>query len=301
METECVQVAEQETHEQAQDPVAAVGVDFDERWLAVQGGAQLRVLEWRPREALDSDSLVFVAGWVSVVEGWLPVLRELVRTRPVIYIETREKRSARIEPKRVRIEEFTLERLAQDLINAADALELDRVRPAWFGSSMGSNAILEALKGDRLPARAAFLVGPNAEFRIPWWGWPVIRLPAWSYHVLKHFVIWYVRHFRVDEKAEPEQMLRYERTLNAADPLRLKMSARAVVDYQVWTELESITAPVAIAFAPTDTLHGEQEVLGIVKKIPRGRAVACESNAYMHDARIVADLDRFLVAVSEAK
>jgi hypothetical protein len=144
------------------------------------------------------------------------------------------------------------------------------------------------------------LVGPNAEFRLPWWGWPIIRLPASAYHLIKHFVIWYVRHFRVDEKAEPEQMLRYERTLLSAEPLRLKMSARAVIDYEVWPDLETIAAPVAIAYAPTDTLHGEHEVLGIVNKLPQGRAVECASNAYMHDARIIEDLDRFLVGVSEA-
>jgi hypothetical protein len=95
-------------------------------------------------------------------------------------------------------------------------------------------------------------------------------------------------------------MIRYERTLRAADPLRLKLSARAVVGFQAWPELETIAVPVAIAYAPTDTLHGEREVRSIVAAIPGGRAVKCLSNAYMHDARIVDDLERFIRGVGAA-
>jgi hypothetical protein len=117
--------------------------------------------------------------------------------------------------------------------------------------------------------------------------------------VIKYFVIWYVRHFRVDARAEPEQMLRYERTLKAAEPLRLKLSARAVVDYSVWSDLDTITVPVAIAFAPTDSLHGEEEVQAIVNAVPHGRAIECDSNQYMHDTRVVTDLERFVVELGE--
>jgi hypothetical protein len=77
------------------------------------------------------------------------------------------------------------------------------------------------------------------------------------------------------------------------------MSARAVAAYQARPGLESIAVPVAIAFAPSDTLHGEHEVRGILEGIPRGQAVECESNTYMHEAGVVADLDRFLLEVSE--
>ncbi len=278
----------------ASDPLREPGVAFEERWIAVQGGVRLRALQWRPAERADAAPVMFVAGWVSVLEGWLPVLRSLVRRRPVVYLETREKGTAQVDTKRLRPEEFTVARLAQDLINAADVLGADQDRAVWFGSSMGANAILEALKGGRLPGRGAFLVGPNASFKIPWWGRPLLHLPAWSYHAIKYFVIWYVRRFRVDARAEPEQMQRYERTLHAAEPLRLKLSARAVRGYAAWPDLDTITAPVAIAYAPTDTLHSEQEVRAIVSLIPNGRAVECRSNAYMHDRRVVDDLERFI-------
>lgn len=272
---------------------------FTERWLAVDDGVELRVLHWWPNDPTYDEPLVFVAGWVSVVEGWFPVLRGLVASRPVVYIETREKRTARIDRRRLRVEEFTVERLALDLIAAAHALDLPKTGAVWFGSSMGSNAILEALKRRRLAARAAFLVGPNATFEIPVWGRPVLYGPAWLYHPIKYFVFWYLRHFRVDARSEPEQMQRYERTLRAAHPLRLKLSARAILDYEVWPGLDTIEVPVAIAYAASDRLHSEREVRQIVAGMPRGRAVECPTNRYMHDEPIVKELDKFVRGLDE--
>lgn len=282
--------------EPAGDPIHS-GAAYSERWIAVQDGVELKVREWRPDDT-GQPPLYFVAGWVSVVEGWRPLLEFLVRRRPLVYIETREKRSARIDRRRMRVESFTVQRLADDLCEIARVLEVDRSSAIWFGSSMGSTAILESLKGGRLPARAAFLVGPNAAFRFPWWSRPLLRVPAASYSVAKHLVIWYLRHFRVDARREPDQMRRYERTLNAAEPVRLKLSARAVVRYTLWPELETVRTPVAIAYASSDVLHAESEARSIVATLPAGLGVECPSNTYMHRAEVARDIDEFIAGLS---
>jgi pimeloyl-ACP methyl ester carboxylesterase len=283
----------EESLERSNDPIGCVAARFEERWVPVQDGVELRLLLWSPVEGADADPVIFVPGLISVVEGWRPLLEELLPRRPVIYIETREKKSARIECRRMLPEEFSMPRLAEDLIEVAAALQLNSDRGVWFGSSMGSNAIIEALKHDRLPARTAFLVGPNAAFAVPWWGHPLLYSPPSLYHAIRPFLLWYIRHFRVDAEAEPEQMERYVRTLTAADPLRLKLSARGVVGYEVWPELEAIGTPVAIAYAPTDTLHGEEEVKAILKRMPCGVGVECPTNTYMHEAAVAQDIERF--------
>jgi pimeloyl-ACP methyl ester carboxylesterase len=277
------------------DPIDS-GAAYSERWLSVQDGVELRVMEWRP-DGTGQPPLYFVAGWVSVVEGWRPLLEVLVRRRPVVYIETREKRSAKIDRRRLRVEEFSVQRLAEDLCEIARVVGADRSSAIWFGSSMGSTALLEALKGARLPARGAFLIGPNATFNFPWWSLPLLRVPAASYSVAKHLVIWYLRHFRVDARREPDQMRRYERTLNAAEPIRLKLSARAVVGYSLWPRLETVTAPVAIAYASSDVLHAESEAKSIVATLPAGIAVECPSNTYMHRAEVARDIEEFIAGL----
>jgi pimeloyl-ACP methyl ester carboxylesterase len=281
------------------NPVPVAGVQFNERRLTVEEGVSLRLYEWRPESDDGADPIFFVAGWISLVTGWVPLLEKLVRTRPVYYLETREKESAKISPKLMRPASFLVPRLAKDLIEVSNLLRLDRDRTVLFGSSMGSNAILEALKGDRLKAKAAFVVGPNAEFHFPWWGRPLVHLPPFVYSAAKPFVLWYLRTFRVNTREDPEQMARYVRTVRAADPERIMLSAQAVIDYDAMPGLDTISSPVAVAYAANDTLHGEEEVQRIVDAMPQGVAVKCPSNTYMHTAEVVSDLDRFLAESTE--
>jgi pimeloyl-ACP methyl ester carboxylesterase len=282
------------------DPIAAEGARFSEDRVEVEEGVRLRYYRWEPRPQNGAAPVFFIAGWISLVTGWRALLRELARTRPVVYLETREKPSAEIPVGFLKASSFTIQRLADDLVSAAKTLGLDNESTVLFGSSMGSNAILEALKGSRLPARAAFLVGPNAEFYFPAWGKVAVRVvPAWLIERLKGFVIWYLRKFRVDSDSDPEQMARYERTVSAADALRLKLSARAVQGYSALPGLETITTPVAVAFANSDKLHDERKVRRMVDAMPRGTAVSCPSNTYMHDADVARDIERFLESLDD--
>jgi pimeloyl-ACP methyl ester carboxylesterase len=262
----------------------------------VEDGVSLRLYEWRPESDNGADPILFVAGWISLVTGWVPLLDKLVQTRPVYYLETREKESAEISGQLMRPESFSIPRLADDLITVSDQLGLDQERTVLFGSSMGSNAILEALKRDRLTAKGAFVIGPNAEFHFPWWGRPLVHLPPWVYTAAKPYVLWYLRTFRVNAREDPAQMARYVRTIRAAVPQRIMLSARAVINYDAMPGLETISSPVAVAYAANDTLHGEEEIRRIVDAMPRGVAVSCPTNTYMHTADVVTDLDRFLDA-----
>lgn len=276
------------------DPLGGGHAQYDVGWREVGGGVELKVRRWRPAgPAAARTPLLFVAGWVSVVEGWLPVLEQMTVRRPVVYVETREKPSARFAAP-PRAEDFSIPRLAEDLRAVAAAEGLDDGRAVLFGSSMGSNAILEALKGGRLPARAAFVVGPNATFRVPWWGYGVIALPPAGYSLLLPALLWYLRRFRVNSHGDPEQMARYERTLRAADPRRLKYSARAVANVDTCPGLETVATPVAVAFAPSDTLHGADEVRELVGRIPSAEAIEFSTNTAMHSPAVVDRLEAWL-------
>lgn len=270
--------------------VEGVGPAREHR-VAVDESVALRVLEWPGPPA--AGPLVVVAGWVSVVEGWAPLLSAFAGRRPLYYVETREKGSAELARGERRIESYDLAVQGRDLAAVLEALAIDPGRTVLFGSSMGANIVLEALKGRRLDARAAFLVGPNAAFRFPWWGRLMIRLPAACWLVVRPFLLWYLGRFRVDVEREPEQMARYERTLTAADPLRLKLSARAVSGYEAWPGLDSIATPVAVAYAESDTLHGVAAVERLVAAIPGARAIVYPSNRAMHSAGVAADIEAF--------
>ena len=271
------------------EPFQIDGCSFQERLVPVGGQVRLRALSWRPARATRRP-LLFVAGWVSAVEGWLDLLRVLAPTREVHYLETREKRSAQIPAgSPLSPEQFGVARMAQDVIAVARELRLDG-RALVVGSSLGATVLLEAMKGGALAPAGAFLIAPNVRFVYPWWGDVLVRGPAASYHVVKYLVLFYLRHFRV---REPEQMRRYEVTLREADPARIKLSAMAFQGYEVWPGLETIFAPVAIAYGKSDGLHGHEDVDRLAASLKRSWPVACESNTYLHSAAVAADLERF--------
>jgi len=263
--------------------------------IAVERGVQLKVYRWATSSA-NRPPLVFVAGWVSDLEGWLPLLRPLVARYPLAYVETREKVSARMTVARPVPGDFSIPRMAVDLRRVIAALGDRFADPVIVASSLGATIALEAMKKEALPARGAFLIGPNAAFRAGRLTRLVTYLPAATYHLAKHFVLWYLRTFRVDVEREPEQWQRYDRTLRNAHPGRLKLSAIAAIrqNYRVWPDLDSIPVPVVIAYAGTDTLHDAADIRRMADLLPAARLLPCPSNRYMHDADLKVDIDRFV-------
>ncbi|HQM30339.1 MAG TPA: alpha/beta hydrolase [Syntrophales bacterium] len=279
------------------DPVAVGESAYEEFMVPVQEGVRLRVMTWRPREPVSEDPVVFVAGWVSAVSGWAPLLKVMAARRPVYYIETREKISALFENENLTPADFSIERMAEDLILVCGHLGIDSPRATAIGSSLGATALLEALKGGRLKAGAAFLIAPNSDFKAPWYLQWLLFLPASSYHGIKYFIIWYLKRFVCDVKNEPEQMARYRETLLTAHPRRLKLSATAAIQarYQVWPRLDSVQIPVALAYAPTDTLHSFANIRLLAEKLPHATLIACPSNKYMHSADVLRDIEAFIL------
>lgn len=280
------------------DPLGLSPVDFSCEHVDGGAGARLRVLRWRAPSA-SGRPLVFIPGWVSVIEGWRDLLRELVPRRPIVYLDTREKSTAILD--RPRLDGFRIRAMAVEVCTVLEQLGVDLRESVVSGSSLGASVLLEAMKSGRLRPHAAFLVGPTCHFDFPLIARPVVWLPAASYHLMKHVVLWYLRTFRVDVEREPEQIRRYEQTLLPADPKRMKLSAQAVAGYRVWGGLEAVQTPVGVAYATTDRLHKAHVIERLLRELPRATPVPCPSNKHMHSAALAPDLERFIAAVDDGR
>lgn len=283
-----------------ENPLPLKNVTFQSGYIEVEEQVSLRYFQWIPDDNKEKEPILFIAGFVSVIQGWLPVLEELIKHRPVFYLESREKGSANISKAALTPADFSIPKMAMDIVVAASKLNIAGDTLIVSGSSLGGTSLLEALKKSRLVAAGAFLIGPNAEFKGPWIVRSLTYLPAWLYHIVKYFILWYLKTFRVDAEKEPEQMKRYRDTLLTAHPLRLKLSARYAMDFEIWPEIETITRPCAIAYAPSDTLHSDANIHKMHETIPDSRLVTCPSNKYMHDARIVPDIESFIRKIKES-
>ncbi|MBT8359252.1 MAG: hypothetical protein HKO79_13040 [Desulfobacterales bacterium] len=284
------------------DPISAPGAHFKSEYISTSHDVKLKVFQWHPTIKQPSkavESVIFVSGWVSHVSGWAELLRSMTQKRQVFYIETREKISAHINKDEIKAKDFSISKIAHDIINVCKNLPIEPEKSIAMGSSFGATALLEAFKNNNLNPRCAFLVGPNSEFSAHPIMRPLLYLPDFSYHFLKYFVLWYLRTFRVDAKKEPEQMGRYKITIKTAHPRRIKMSVKAAVKYKLWPDLETVQIPTALAYAPTDTLHSKGNIKKIAQILPNGHIITCPTNKYMHSVDLLKDIDDFIQNINK--
>ncbi len=264
------------------------GVKVDEYFVKVSDGVELKIIDFRPENDTPEKPLVlFVAGWVSLVDGWKEVLRRLTSSCRTFYIETREKKSARLPGNKTL--DFSIYRMSLDIEEI-----LHKIIPAersfyLAGSSLGSTVVLDYMSRRVRQPDKAILIAPVCEFPFPLWLLFIIRfIPVGFYSMVRPILKWYLRNIRIDKK-ELEQIKKYEGTIDAAEPARLKANAFAIKDYSLWDKLEQIKAPVLIVGAETDTHHGFEVLEKMVSMMPDANFTLMKSNKETHSEK-VADL-----------
>jgi pimeloyl-ACP methyl ester carboxylesterase len=257
-------------------------VTVTEDYVNVSDGVSLKIIDFTPAgDGTEQPMIIFIAGLVSLISGWQNVLKQLTPRYRTIYIETREKKSALL-PKDKTVD-FSINRMTQDI---AEFLQ-QRVSPerpfCFVGSSLGSTIILDYLSQDSRQSFDTFAIAPNCEFRVPLWFLLALwLLPPFFYPVIKSALKWYLRNFRLDKYREPEQVKKYEGTIDEAEPQRLKACALAIKDYTLWDKLPNIKAPVFVIGARTDILHEVDEIERMVSLMPSARLEIMESNRETH-------------------
>ena len=268
------------------------GANAEELFVEVAPNISVRVLRWVPADssAASLDSAVVVPGWGSVFEGWRPLLTEWVSRRPIVYIETREKKSARITRK-VRREDFEMRHHGHDVAAVLDKLGIDSNEVDWFSSSLGATLLIEAYQGGVLGVRSSILLAPNPDFEFPLWARIVMSLPIprFIHPALMRFTVWLV-----DRRTKEEgQRIRYRRTLLAQNLNRMLLSARSNMRYRLPEDLSDVSVPCAVMTASSDTLHDMDKVLNIVNKIPGAVMIEVPSNQYAHEADVLVEIEEF--------
>ncbi len=257
-------------------------VSVVEKYFEVSDRVQLKVFDFiPPGYTLQTPIIVFVAGWISLLQGWKSVLKVISKNYRTLYIETREKKSALL-PSEKSID-FSIDRMSLDIEEILSRTISDQQPFYFLGSSLGSTIILHYLSMNQKKPKESFLISPISEFPFPIWLLFVINfIPAGFYAAIKPVLKWYLKYFHLDRKNEPEQVKKYEGTINAAEPGRLKANAYAIKDYNLWNRLEKINTSVILIGAETDKLHGIDTLKKMVSKMPLARLEMMKSNKETH-------------------
>lgn len=269
----------------------APGASVSEEWINTADNVRLRVFLFRPARISRQPAVVFVAGWMSLIDGWQKVLREMTEDFVVYYLETREKKSSVIKGHAG----FGIVDIGMDVVKLVDHYRLKQGEYLILGSSLGATAIVECCPFLNIPPKVLVLINPNAVFRVPRFARIFIRLFYAPLFVLfRPFVKWYLRNFRLDMKADNAQYYKYCQTLDNADPRKSKKTVMAIWDYRIWDKLVMVEFPALIVGASKDRLHEPENIRRMVTLMPRATYLDLETNARNHSEEVVRQIRLFL-------
>ena len=266
------------------------GSEVSEEWVPVDEGVKLRVITWKPTSSKSASTVVFVAGWGSLFEGWRPLISEWSSERTIVYIETREKKSSEIS-KKISESDFSVNKLSSDLVAVLRFYELESAQIDWYSSSLGSTILIDSFNCGRLSGRSSILLAPNSEFKFPFWAKAliVLPLPRFMYPIIVRLAVW-----AVERKVKEEgQRIRYRRALLSQDLQKMHLSARSLMKYSLPDNLDGISFPCAVMTASSDKLHGMDRAMDIIDMIPNCKFIEVPSNQYAHEADVIKEIHHF--------
>ncbi len=251
----------------------------------------LQVVDFTPGGGSRRPVVVFVAGWVSHIDGWYEVLREMTADFRVLYVETRDKYSAQVSRKA----DYSVAALAQDLVAVTAHYRLAPNDYILLGSSLGGTAILECHRLLAAKPRCLVLIGPAPLFHLPLMSYTLIRwFPPSLYLAIKPIVKLYLRLTQMDVKADHAQYEKYSRALDSADPWKLKRGALSLAKYEVWDRLPAIDCPTLIFGGVHDVMHDPDNLKRMISMLPRGRYMDLGTNKATHSPEMVAAVRLYL-------
>ena len=261
------------------------GATYRSGYTDLDTGVSLFTVEFSPPEFSSLPVIVFVPGLASVPENFTGALIGLTRYHKVHYIETREKRTARINGSHG----FSVADVASDLVNYLDRSFTGNDKYVLVGYSLGATAIAESFRNLRNRPVGLVLVEPNSSFNFPWWSVLLARVARYVFWYMKPFLKWYIRKFRVNTTEDNEMYLINCRILDAAEPRRLGLAIRALKPYHTGDCLGEIPAPVMVAGVSKDKFHSHDEALRISEGIRNSTYIDIEDNRRSHGGEM-ADL-----------
>ena len=264
------------------------GATFRVEYTSLPTGVELLTVIFTPPEPLDAPPVIFIPGLASIIENFRETVIELTRNHTIYFIETREKKSARI----TRRNRFTVEDVTSDIVRFAEMRFPAGSDYVMAGYSLGATVIAETIPLlDNKPGRI-ILIEPNSSFPFQGWLLFLARASRVLYYPLKPFLKWYLRHFRIN-LAEDYEMYRINcRILDSAEPVRTGRAIRDLSTYRMSRCLQEISVPALVVVASKDRFHSHDEGMKIARQIKGAFYLDLADNKRTHSTemgRIISD------------
>lgn len=264
------------------------------RYFTMKDGTQVRVLDFNLTKNSSDFIIMLIPGYLTVFQSWQRVMELLTKKYRVLYFESREKSSSNI-PNRKMERQVTLHKMAYDLKEVVEQMELDKQKYITLASSTGGNILTEALSENWINPTGAVMVGPAIEFHVNWF---IVFLSAITPNaliqgILKPFVKIYISIVYVNKNAEPEQLQKYMRALEEAHMRKAMPLFRRMYHYKSWHMLPKVKTPTLLLGASLDKMHATKECLHVHELMPNSFYVDLGSNKATHSDPLVEEIGKF--------
>lgn len=271
-------------------PFCHEGAGYIAEYVLLPTGVELLTVVFSPPEPADTPAILFIPGFVSIIENFRETLVELTRSHTVIYIETREKSTAKISPGH----RFSVEEITSDIVRFAELRIPSDLRIIMVGYSLGATVIAEAFPRLKRKPEAVILIEPNISFPFNGIALFFARLAKYLYRPVVPFVKWYMKTFVIDVKSDEEMYNINCRNLDTAEPVRLGMAVRQLSRYRMKGCLQQITVPALVVLASKDHFHSHVEGQEIASLISLARCLDLEDNKRTHSTEMGREISSFI-------
>jgi hypothetical protein len=259
-----------------------------EVYVKLSDGTELRTLQVKaPKETANGLTLFLAAGWSSIVPTWDVVVLEAMKYFDIVYFESREKNSSKLNWKT----KNTLDRISEDVPETINFLNLQDDKLVILASSWGVIYIAHALAKKKINPLLTVLVGVTAKLTLPKGTRPIIPFtPPFVLTIVKPLL----RYWLVNRKSESEEQAKKNlRNLEEAHPRKWKK----VVRYSTGDQCDSyakIEQKVVIFGAELDKMHSFEETQKIVNLIKNVTYIDLQSNKNIHSEVLVTEIRKIL-------
>jgi pimeloyl-ACP methyl ester carboxylesterase len=259
------------------------GTTADIRLYPVNDRVALHVVTFRPPAESVQGTVVLVGGLATVLDSLREIVYELSSDHIVHYLETREKSGSLITGK----VSYDVESMGEDTSVLIGKLGLEDNRYLLMGYSMGATVVAGCYRRLQSRPKGMILLEPTPVFHYPAWSIPLIRylgLPL--YRILIPLSKAYLRAFRINNREDAEMAVISFRSIDHAEPRKLRNVILSIAPYTVWDKLPLIACPVLIVGTSRDHLHVKEETERMVRMIPNCRYTDLETNKRSHSAEM---------------
>jgi alpha-beta hydrolase superfamily lysophospholipase len=259
----------------------------EELYFEMSDGTKVKVLDFNLAKKPNKYILFFIPGFITVFQSWHKAIEILSKDFRIYYFESREKPSS-IMPNRKTMRRVTFEKMAHDIKEVVEQLELDKKEYITVCSSTGGTIETIALSNDWLSPNCAIMVGPSIIYHtnfIP----PLFAtiVPNFIKPIFMPGIRWYLSRKYVNKKDEPEQLEKYLRAAEEVDLRKVRKPGWQMIGYNSQHLLPKIKVNCILIGASSDKMHAAEECLENSKLIPNAKYIDLGSNKAAHEQPLV--------------